>query len=90
MYLGYIFVEPRRHVPELGDLTAQEAASFGRVTAIASAGLRDATRADHIYAAVIGHGIEHLHLHLIARYPGTPRERRDAHPRPPGPQPGAR
>jgi histidine triad (HIT) family protein len=23
---------------------------------------------------VIGHGVDHFHLHLIARYPGTPRE----------------
>ena len=27
-----------------------------------------------MYAAVIGHGVAHLHLHLIPRYPGTPRE----------------
>ena len=26
------------------------------------------------YAAVIGHGVEHFHLHVIPRYPGTPRE----------------
>jgi diadenosine tetraphosphate (Ap4A) HIT family hydrolase len=30
--------------------------------------------AEHVYAAVIGHGIPHFHLHLIARYPGTPEE----------------
>ena len=27
-----------------------------------------------MYAAVIGHHIPHLHLHLIARFPGTPEE----------------
>ena len=30
--------------------------------------------ADHVYAAVIGHGVDHFHLHVIARYPGTPRQ----------------
>ncbi|HET9094046.1 MAG TPA: hypothetical protein VFN36_03075 [Solirubrobacteraceae bacterium] len=74
VYLGYLFVETRRHVAELGDLTAPEAGSFGRLTALASAGLRLATGAEHVYAAVIGHGAEHLHLHLIARYPHTPRD----------------
>lgn len=74
VYLGYLFVETRRHVAELGDLTPSEAGSFGRLAALASAGLRNATGAEHVYAAVIGHGIEHLHLHLIARYPNTPRE----------------
>jgi diadenosine tetraphosphate (Ap4A) HIT family hydrolase len=74
VYLGYLFVEPRRHVSELGDLTAAEAGAFGRAAATASAALEAATGAEHVYAAVIGHGLEHLHLHLIARYPGTPRE----------------
>jgi diadenosine tetraphosphate (Ap4A) HIT family hydrolase len=74
VYLGYLFVEPRRHVAELGGLTPEEAGAFGRATAAASAALQAATGADHVYAAVIGHGVDHLHLHLIARRPETPRE----------------
>lgn len=73
VYLGYLFVEPRRHVHELGSLTPSEASSIGRYAASASAALQ-AAGAEHVYAAVIGHGIDHLHLHLIARRPGTPRE----------------
>jgi histidine triad (HIT) family protein len=73
-YLGYLMVEPRRHVPELGDLTLEEAASFGRLAARASAALTAGEGAEHVYAAVIGHGVAHLHMHLIPRYPGTPRE----------------
>jgi diadenosine tetraphosphate (Ap4A) HIT family hydrolase len=73
VYLGYLMVEPRRHVAGLGDLTADEAASLGRLAARASAALTGAG-AEHVYAAVIGHGVDHLHLHLIARWPGTPRE----------------
>jgi len=72
-YLGHLVVEPRRHVGELGDLTPAEASSFGQLASLASAGLR-AAGAEHVYAAVIGHGVEHLHLHLLPRYPGTPRE----------------
>src|SRR4051812_10428647 len=74
VYLGYLFVEPRRHVAGLGDLTPEEAASIGRLAARASDALRRSEGAEHVYAAVIGHGADHLHLHLIARYPGTPRE----------------
>lgn len=74
VYLGYLFLEPRRHVRELGELSAAEASSFGRLTAVSSKALQQATGADHVYAAVIGHGVEHLHLHLIARHPGTPTE----------------
>jgi diadenosine tetraphosphate (Ap4A) HIT family hydrolase len=74
VYLGYLFVEARRHVAELGELTLEEAASVGRLSAAASAALQNATGAEHMYAAVIGHGVEHFHMHLIPRYPGTPRE----------------
>ena len=74
VYLGYLFVEPRRHVGELGDLTTDEAGALGRHAARASRALQVSERAEHVYAAVIGHGVGHLHLHLIPRYAGTPRE----------------
>jgi diadenosine tetraphosphate (Ap4A) HIT family hydrolase len=67
-------VEPRRHVAELGELTAAESESLGRLMASASRALQASEGADHVYAAVIGHGVAHLHVHLIARYPGAPRE----------------
>ncbi len=73
VYLGYLMVEPRRHLASLGDLSADEAAAFGRAASAASRALHSAG-AEHVYAAVIGHGVDHLHMHLIARYPGTPRE----------------
>ena len=74
VYLGHLIVEPRRHLAELGALTPAEASSFGQLMALASAGLQIATGAEHVYATVIGHGVEHLPLHLIPRYAGTPPE----------------
>jgi histidine triad (HIT) family protein len=74
VYLGHLVLEPRRHVRGLGDLTTEEGASLGRMAARASAALTQSEHAEHVYAAVIGHGVEHLHLHLLPRYPGTPRE----------------
>jgi histidine triad (HIT) family protein len=73
-YLGYLFVESRRHVAEFGDLEPDEAAAVGRAAARWSRALQAVTSAEHVYAAVIGHGIAHFHLHLIPRYPGTPHE----------------
>ena len=29
---------------------------------------------EHVYAFVIGDGIPHVHVHVIGRYPGAPRE----------------
>jgi diadenosine tetraphosphate (Ap4A) HIT family hydrolase len=74
VYLGHLFVETRRHVSALGDLEPDEAQSVGLLTARAARALRESQGAEHVYAAVIGHGIDHFHLHVIPRYPATPRE----------------
>jgi histidine triad (HIT) family protein len=73
VYLGHLVVEPRRHAPGLADLTDEEGAAVGRWAARASRALR-AAGAEHVYSMVVGHQIDHLHQHLIPRYPGTPRE----------------
>jgi diadenosine tetraphosphate (Ap4A) HIT family hydrolase len=73
-YLGHLFVEPRRHAPGLADLTDAEAASMGQWCSRASRALREVAGAEHVYAAVIGDAVPHLHVHLLPRFPGTPRE----------------
>ena len=73
-YLGHLFVEPWRHAPGLADLTAAEARAVGWWCARASRALRDVAGAEHVYAKVIGDAVPHLHVHLLPRYPGTPRE----------------
>jgi histidine triad (HIT) family protein len=73
-YLGHLFVEPRRHAPGLADLTDAEADCVGRWSSRASRALREVAGAEHVYAAVIGDGVPHLHVHLLPRFPGTPPE----------------
>jgi histidine triad (HIT) family protein len=73
-YLGHLFVEPLRHAPGLADLTDAEAQRMGRWCTRTSQALRDVAGAEHVYAAVYGDGVPHLHVHLLARFPGTPRE----------------
>jgi diadenosine tetraphosphate (Ap4A) HIT family hydrolase len=73
-YLGHLFVEPRRHAPGLADLTDVEARRVGWWTTRASRALREVAGAEHVYAAVIGDAVPHLHVHLLPRFPGTPRE----------------
>jgi diadenosine tetraphosphate (Ap4A) HIT family hydrolase len=29
---------------------------------------------EHVYSFVIGDGVPHVHVHVIGRYPGAPRE----------------
>jgi histidine triad (HIT) family protein len=74
VYIGHVFVETKRHAASFADLTAEEAGAVGRLAASLSAALKDALGADYVFAAVIGTGVPHFHLHLLARYPGTPAE----------------
>ena len=74
VYLGWLTVETRRHAPGLADLTNEEGQELGKLIARLSRALRAITNAEHVYAFVLGHGVPHLHVHLIPRYPGTPRE----------------
>jgi histidine triad (HIT) family protein len=73
-YLGYLFVETRRHVARLGDLTTAEAAAVGVLVNDLSRVLRTAAGAEHVYSHVYGDGPPHLHVHLQPRYPTTPPE----------------
>ena len=73
-YLGTLFVEPKRHALGLADLTEAEAERFGLVTSRLARALRESEAAEHVYAYVLGHHVPHLHLWLVPRYPGTPRE----------------
>jgi histidine triad (HIT) family protein len=71
-YLGHLQVVPRRHVPGLDGLTDAEAAALGLAVARASRALRAREGVERIYSAVIGHGVDHLHVHVFPRYAGTP------------------
>jgi ATP adenylyltransferase len=72
--LGYLFVESRRHVPYLADLTDGEAAGIGRTVKRAALGLRTELNADFVFSAVAGMSHAHFHQHVFARHPGTPAE----------------
>jgi histidine triad (HIT) family protein len=73
-YLGWCLVEPRRHVPGLGDLSDEEAQAIGRLVARLSRALQAELHAEKVYAFVLGDRVPHLHVHLVPRHPGAPRE----------------
>ncbi|QFF98972.1 HIT family protein [Psychrobacillus glaciei] len=73
-YLGHIMVDLKRHVPSLAEMTIQEAKAFGIVMSKVSKALKETENAEHVYALVSGNSVPHLHLHLVARYPNTPKE----------------
>jgi histidine triad (HIT) family protein len=73
-YLGYLFAEPLRHAPGLADLSEEESCALGLLITRLSRALVASERAEHVYAFVLGDEVPHLHVHLVPRYPGTPRE----------------
>jgi histidine triad (HIT) family protein len=73
-YLGRLFVEPLRHASGLADLTDHEARRVGLWCTRATRTLREVSGAEHVYMAVGGDEVPHLHVHLLPRFPGTPRE----------------
>ena len=73
-YLGHVFVEPKRHIAELADLTEQEAQIIGLYTSRIANALLHTENMEHIYTFVIGDGVPHVHVHVIGRYSGAPRE----------------
>jgi diadenosine tetraphosphate (Ap4A) HIT family hydrolase len=73
-YLGHVFVESRRHVPELADLTEQEAQAIGLWTSRVAQALLQTEGMEHVYSFFIGDGVPHVHVHVIGRRPGAPRE----------------
>jgi len=74
VYLGYVMVEPKRHVTGLGELNDEEAAALGILVNDLSRALKEVEGAEHVYSVVLGDAVPHLHIHLAPRYPGAPEE----------------
>jgi len=73
-FLGYVRAETRRHVASFAELTPHEAQAVGLLIARLSKAIKACTGADHVYAFFYGDHVPHLHVHVFARYPGTPEE----------------
>jgi len=63
-YLGTLFVEPRRHVAGVAELTDEEAKRIGVVSSHLARALKDSEKAEHVYVFVLGHHVSHLHVWL--------------------------
>ena len=73
-YLGHLLVETKRHTPDFADLTASESQTIGLLITRLSKALKTCAGAEKVYAIFYGEVTPHLHVHLTARYPGTPAE----------------
>jgi len=73
-YLGAFIVEPKRHLPSWAELSDGESETVGKVIRDVARGLKELGQVEHIYVFVLGHQVPHLHIWVMPRYVGTPRE----------------
>ncbi len=72
-YLGALVLQPKRHAT-LAELTDDEARAMGWLAARLGRALAACTDAEKVYAYAFGEAYDHLHMFVVARYPGAPRE----------------
>lgn len=73
-YLGHVFVEVKRHVAELAELTEPEAQAVGLFTSRVAQALLRTQGMEHVYSFFMGDGVPHVHIHVIGRCPNAPRQ----------------
>lgn len=70
---GFSYLEPKRHITDITQLSGPEASSFGTTLAKASSAIKSAAGADLVYVYVFGDNVDHLHVHLAPhRDAGSP------------------
>lgn len=74
VFLGHLFIETRRHVPYVDQLTDAEATAVGWAAVRAAKAIRHTLDPDYVFAAIVGRGVAHFHQHVFARHRGTPED----------------
>jgi diadenosine tetraphosphate (Ap4A) HIT family hydrolase len=65
--VGYLYIEPKRHVENWYELTEQEILEIGKMTQTLSVFLKKEVNAERIYTVAISEAVRHLHIHVIPR-----------------------
>lgn len=73
-YLGYYFIETKRHIKGMYDTTDEEMSIIGIMLKNISKALMTVPNMEHVYSFIIGEGYDHFHIHVIGRYKNAPRE----------------
>lgn len=73
-YLGWIILETKRHIAGWEELNDEEASEVGKYTSIIAKFLMLILDVDKIYTFVLGHHVDHFHIHIVPRYINTPVE----------------
>ncbi|KZK99209.1 hypothetical protein [Pseudovibrio sp. Ad26] len=72
--IGTLIIEPRVHVQNWSELNPQQAAQLWSLIGRVTGTLYAHSQIEHVYTWVFGDAVSHLHVWLMPRYKGTPRE----------------
>jgi diadenosine tetraphosphate (Ap4A) HIT family hydrolase len=65
--IGYLYVEPKRHVESWHHLTSSEKSELAEIIAQLEKMLYQLVQAERVYTLTVGEVVRHLHIHLIPR-----------------------
>ncbi|WP_085991084.1 HIT family protein [Oceanobacillus senegalensis] len=68
--LGYIYLEPKRHVEDWAQFTEEELAEMGALMKEVEEAIQKILPIDRLYMVAISEAVRHLHVHLIPREEG--------------------
>ena len=69
---GFLIIKPRRHVEQIAELTAEEAAAFGPLLTRTTRAVQQALGAEKVYVCSFGEAEHHVHYYLVPRLPHMP------------------
>ncbi len=69
---GFLILQPKRHVEQVGDLTTEEASTMGPVMSAASQALNRILEARKVYVCSFGSVVMHVHFYLVPLAPAIP------------------
>jgi diadenosine tetraphosphate (Ap4A) HIT family hydrolase len=70
---GWVVLTSERHARALYDVDEEAARELGPFAARVMRAQREVLGAEHAYAFAIGDVLRHFHLHLVPRFPDTPK-----------------
>lgn len=71
---GHLLIEPERHICDFSELSDNETRALGGLIKNGVSVIKTELGAEHVYMFRINDKVAHLHIHLVPRYEGTPKE----------------
>jgi diadenosine tetraphosphate (Ap4A) HIT family hydrolase len=65
--LGYVYIEPKRHVENWTEFTDSELVEIGPLIKKVESALKELISIDRLYSVTISEAVRHIHFHLIPR-----------------------